>query len=106
MKIPKCLTEYAQKHKLIVVPIRYKHQFGYCKRKGFDLVNPLSKEIIASFEPTQMQYYSTKWTLRHVHENYTGRKEFDRLCPSVLKDLKPTEKSYFHLNFFYAYNPN
>ena len=51
MKIPQCLINFAEKHNLKVVPIRYRHQMGYCKRKGFDLVNPVSKEIVISFEP-------------------------------------------------------
>jgi hypothetical protein len=96
MSTPQCLLDYANKNQLNLVSIRYKHQFRYMKRKGFDLVNPTTDEIIASFEPTDM-LDGSKWYLRHVHDNYTGSKYFPRLSKTALKALKPLESSFIHL---------
>lgn len=65
------------------VEIRYRHQFGYIKRKGFDLIDD-NGYIKASFEPVD---YSNgdKWHLRN------GKSElgsyFKRISKSVLESL-------------------
>jgi len=87
MKIPKCLINFSNQYNVDIVPIRYKAQGIYCKRKGFDIVDSQTKRIIISFEPVNYNYYPEKWMVRDVSENYTGPKEFQRLSAKILSHL-------------------
>jgi len=60
----KTLIEFAKANNLQVVEIEYKHQGVKMKRKGFDLIDPETRDIFASFEP---KVYSNgdRWFLRH-----------------------------------------
>ncbi len=93
----KTLLSFAAKNNLVVLPIRYKHQFGYCKRKGYDL---LTKDgyILASFEPTQFNSTNEKWYLRNVHENYNGKRYISRITEKFLSENINVESKSFFVN--------
>jgi hypothetical protein len=98
----KSLSKFAAENNLKVVPIRYRHGFGYCKRKGYDLINDKG-HILASFEP--VEYLSgDKWYLRDVHHNYNGQRYIKRITYNFLKsNINPTETSFTHLANFSNY---
>jgi hypothetical protein len=106
MKIPKTLQNFADKNNLEVVPIRYKHQFGYCKRKGFDLIKKeivygIDKsrefhEIVLSLEPSESHY---KWRLTTYPVNCNGNtlKYFRKIQKAMFKNIDINQKSYMLL---------
>ena len=91
----KALQNFAEANNLQIIPIKYRHQFGYVRRKGYDLVkNDGSKQILASFEPCE---YSNgdKWYIRNTHEQYKGPRYFKRITPAVLININPAALSFF-----------
>jgi len=90
----KTLELFCKINNLKLVEIRYKHQFGYCSRKGYDIINPLNNAILVSFEPV---YYSSgdRWHLCHVHHNYRGPRYAKRITSKLLSFINPAETSFF-----------
>lgn len=88
----KTLIEFCSKNGLTLTPIKYRHQFGYCKRKGYDITR--GQKIIASFEPCEFSN-GEKWYLRNTHENCTGPRYFKRITPKSLENLNPAANSFF-----------
>jgi hypothetical protein len=89
----KTISEYCEVNNLKLVTIRYKHQFGYCKRKGYDIINPSNNAILVSFEP--VNYSDDKWYLRNVHHNYNGPRYAKRITSKLLSFINPSETSFF-----------
>ena len=91
----KYLNDFCKANNLKLVSIRYKHQFGYCKRKGYDIVNPSNNAILASFEPCN---YSNgdKWYLRNKHDNYKGPRYCKRITKNILSYINPAESSFIY----------
>ena len=93
----KTIDNFCKVNNLQSVSIRYKHQFGCCKRKGYDVVNPSNNAILVSFEPV---YYSNgdKYHLRNVHHNYTGLRYCKRITTKFLENnINVNETSFFRL---------
>ena len=92
----KTIKEFCEKNNLKFVLIRYNNGFGYCTRKGIDIINPSNNDILASFEPV---YYSNgdKWYLRNRHNNYLGPLYFKRITKKSLSFINPFETSFFRL---------
>ena len=62
------IEEYCKTRGLWLIKIRYKHQFGYIKRKGFDIRDNENK-LLLEVEPC---FFSNgdKW---HIKLNNTGK---------------------------------
>lgn len=88
----KTLNNYAAEHGLTVRVIRYRHQFGYCKRKGYDLVNKAG-HILISLEPCD---YSNgdKWHIRNSHKGYNGPSYIKRISRAFLSCVDPLASSF------------
>jgi hypothetical protein len=104
----KALEAFAAANGLKVIPIRYRHQFGYCKRKGYDLVKEVDNVttidskcektgkvgyVIASFEPID-NLDGHKWYVRNVGENYQGERYISRIS-QALKFIDTNSKTVF-----------
>ena len=92
----KQLTQFATINNLKVQPVRYRHQFGHCKRNGYDLLTQDNK-ILASFEPCE---YSNgdKWYLRNVHEQYSGPRYITRITTKFLTENINVSANSFFIN--------
>lgn len=89
----KSLKTFAAENNLIVSPVRYRHQFGYCKRKGYDLCRPDGK-ILAAFEPIELS--DAKWYIRDKHEGYNGKRYINRITLKFLRgNINPEANSFF-----------
>lgn len=87
----KHLIEFVKAHNLKLAKVRYKHQFGYCKRKGWDILNE-HNHILASFEP--IEFSDARWYLRNRHAEYTGLEYVKSISKSVLRDIDPKGISF------------
>ena len=91
----KTLENYCKNKGLKLVAVRYRHQFGYLKRKGFDIIKPSTNEILVSFEPKNI---GEKWYLRTVHNNYKGTRYINRITEKFLNEnITPYENSFFRI---------
>jgi hypothetical protein len=94
----KSLHKFAAENNLQVKQIRYRHQFGYCKRKGFDLVK--DNFIVISFEPCD---YSNgdKWLIRNKPKGFIGDMWISRITTKFLNTyLLPVKDNYKGNNIF------
>jgi hypothetical protein len=80
----KTLQQFCEEKGLVLVPIRYRHQFGYMKRKGFDICKP-NGEILVAFEP--IDFSTGKWLLRNTYRGYSGPYYTNRITKKFLSGI-------------------
>lgn len=93
----KKLEKFCLDNNLTLMKVKYRHQFGYCRRVGYDIVKPATQEILCSFEP--VEYTSgDRWYLRNVHKGFKGPRYCKRISKKILSYIDPKGISFIRFN--------
>ena len=93
----KTIVQFCKDNKLYWMAVKYRHQFGYFPRKGFDIVRFETREILVSFEPITAGSDHCSWYVRIGHQNYKGPRYFKRISKKILSYIDVHAKSYYKI---------
>jgi len=85
----KRLYEYAKSKGYKVLKVTYRFNGIRLSRKGYDLIDPISKMIVISFEPINYTYHPEKWLVRNYKWDGLVGKVHYRTINEALKTLNP-----------------